>query len=326
VAWLAYGCGKVSGPDSGQACMDVAAARCNQRSACSLLSGDTGPGASVKHVYGDMATCVRREALICQNGLAAPQTGNSPAKVELCVSEIPTQSCQEYFDNNPPSDCAITGARAGGATCTFNGQCQSGYCRGLKNSVCGACADPPGPGADCADSICWHGQRCIATTMTCAAVVSLNGACDAANPCDSGLACTGTTATAMGTCQPAGATTGVPCGATNAACDNALGLYCAGPIGAKTCTEMTFVGDGMPCGALADGTRAECIAGDCYAATGLAGIGAMGTCRAAALETAANPQCDTVLGPGCLPPARCVVSGSDSSGTCVVPTAAACPL
>src|SRR5262245_10013351 len=121
VATAAAGCGSVgSGPSAATACADIARARCDQRSMCSSAPGATGPGASLLRVYGDMATCLERETLACTNGLQAPQTGNNPAKVEKCVAAFPTYSCQDFFDNNPPADCLVTGARAAGAVCTFN--------------------------------------------------------------------------------------------------------------------------------------------------------------------------------------------------------------
>ena len=322
---LAASCGGSSGTSAQQACQDLATARCNERSTCSSLPGATGPGASLVRVYGDLATCLRREQLACQNGLAAPQTGNSPAKVEMCVKEFATYSCQDFFDSNPPADCASTGSRANATTCTFNGQCVSGYCQGTKTGVCGVCADAPMPGADCTGSTCGHNQRCVAADSTCETVLSLNGACDPTHPCDNGLACVGATATATGTCQTAGSMVGAPCGAGMPACDNALGLYCGGPNGAKTCMALTFVTDGMPCGLLADLTRADCIGGDCYTASGLATGTATGTCKQDVTESSPNPACDTTLGPGCLAPARCVLTaGGGTAGVCVVPVASMC--
>jgi len=325
------GCGSGSpagstdgGPDAltaAQACGDLASARCAERSMCSLHTGGAGAGASVVRLYGELATCVARETLACRNGLAAPQTGSSPAGVEMCVSDFPTFSCVDFFDNAPPVDCVATGGRANGVACAFNAQCASQYCQGTKNSLCGACAAPPAPGADCSLSGCWHSQNCIGATMTCAAVVSLNGACDGSHPCDNGLTCVGASATAMGTCQTAATRVGAPCGGAMGGCDGTLGLYCAGSAGTKTCAAMTFVGDGQPCGAMADGSRVGCAAGECYTATGAATASEMGTCKAAVDAPAA---CDTVLGPGCLSPARCVVSGGGSAGTCTIPTGDMC--
>jgi hypothetical protein len=65
-----------------QACADIAQARCHLRSDCSVPEGETGLGFNVLENYGDLDTCLAREALGCQNGLAAPQNGNSPNNVE----------------------------------------------------------------------------------------------------------------------------------------------------------------------------------------------------------------------------------------------------
>jgi hypothetical protein len=323
----AISCGSSSPAGGGsttadQACADIATARCDQRSMCSSLAGASGPGASLIRNYGDVATCVARETMACKNGLAAPQTGNSPSKVEKCVGEYASFTCQDFFDNNPPADCFVTGGRANGAACAFNGQCSSGYCQGTKASICGTCAAAPSAGADCADSTCWHNQTCVSSSMTCETVVSMNGTCDSSHPCDNGLNCVGDTSTTTGTCQTAGMATGASCGGTLPGCDGTLGLYCAGTAGSKTCAALTFVGNGQACGAMADGTRVACIAGDCYTATGTAGTNEMGTCKALVDAPAA---CDRQLGPGCLAPARCIVTGTGTAGTCVVPTADMCP-
>jgi cysteine-rich repeat protein len=314
-------------PTAQQACRDIATARCSKRSTCSSLPNSTSPGAGLVRVFGDIDTCIARESLVCTNVLSAPQNINSPSGLEACVAQFPTYSCQDFFDNNPPAACNIMGMLANTATCAFDSQCASGYCQVRKNSACGTCADAPLSGADCSSSSCGHNQCCVLSTRACETVVPLNGAFDSSRPCDSGLACFGDTKTAAGTCLTAGTSVGTSCGSASAmpGCESSLGLYCAGPVGAKTCTMFAFVGAGQPCGVLADGTHAVCIAGDCYTSSGHAGTGDLGTCKADALETSTDPSCDTVLGPGRLSPARCVLSGVGTAGTCIVPTAAMCP-
>jgi hypothetical protein len=49
---------------------------------------------------------------------------------------------------------------------------------------------------------------------------------------------------------------------------------------------------------------------------GLCRVGADGTCKA---DTADGTACDTILGPGCITPARCVIGGVGSGGTCEIP-------
>jgi hypothetical protein len=79
----------------------------------------------------------------------------------------------------------------------------------------------------------------------------------------------------------------------------------------------------MPCGTLADGSRADCRAGACYSANGAVTGTDEGTCKASVRETAADPSCDTMLGPSCMPPAHCVVT-TGTSGTCELATGDAC--
>ena len=65
--FAASSCGSTSsGPSAQQACADLAAARCKQRSTCTAVTGSTGVGASLARVYGDMATCLQREETVVQ--------------------------------------------------------------------------------------------------------------------------------------------------------------------------------------------------------------------------------------------------------------------
>ena len=347
-SWLALsvamaGCGSVSSssPSIAKACGDIAAQRCNERSTCTLPADATGSGFNLLENYGDPATCLTRETLLCTNGLMAPQTGNSPLKVEACASEFAGYTCQEFFDNNPPTDCVVTGSIANGGSCAFNGQCTSGTCQGIRTAACGMCADPLGVGADCSSTTCASGQRCLIATHQCAAVVAMGGSCDSMHPCDRGLVCFGNDTATMttGTCQSAGTQVGQACGGSMPACDGTLGLYCGGPAGAKTCMRVIYgatgspdagadaavgspdAGTALPCGVLADGTHVGCVAGSCYTATGLASGNDQGTCKPFAAD---DMPCDLTLGPDCMPPARCAATGAGSAGTCQVPVGWKC--
>jgi hypothetical protein len=332
-----------SNPTIAQACAAIADARCNLRNECSRPDGTTDLGFNVLENYGDIDTCRMREALACQNGLSAPQTGNSPNNVEMCVVAFASFSCMDFFDNSPPQACTPTGPLATGTTCTFNGQCQSGFCNGTKDSVCGTCGPPPTTGDDCSTSTCMRGDRCLAATSTCAAVVTSNGVCDETHPCDRELSCVGNNTKTMttGTCETAGTREGVACGGTMPGCDGTRGLYCGGPSGAKTCRLVGYAGTtagpdggvtasdagasgptpaGTVCGQLPDGSRVGCVAGTCTTATGVATGSDMGTCQPLAAD---GQPCDTMLGPGCMSPARCVTT-SGTTGTCIVPTSSMC--
>jgi hypothetical protein len=315
LALIAAACGKTSGRSAAEACADLAQARCAMRASC---SNDV----SVTRVYGDMTTCLAREQTACQDGLAGPGTGNDPDMVEACVRAYPTFSCADFFDNKPPAPCAPTGSRANGAACAFNGQCTSGFCSGTKNAACGTCADSPAAGDSCATSACGHGQVCVDSTLLCQDRGTLNATCDSDHPCGNGLSCTGNNATTAGTCQNALTAANLPCGGQLPGCDGNVGLRCTGPSGTgKSCQPITYVGDGKPCGTMGDGSFVQCTRGDCYIATGLIAGGQQGTCKADAADGAA---CDIQLGPGCTPPARCVVAGTGTAGTCTVPLGPTC--
>ena len=101
-------------------------------------------------------------------------------------------------------------------------------------------------------------------------------------------------------------------------CDGTLGLTCEGATGAKTCMAATYAADGAPCGNLGSGVVAQCQAGSCYL---VPGQGEMGTCKRDAADGA---RCDTVLGPDCVRPSRCVVGDAGTSGVCTLPTATSC--
>lgn len=293
-------------------------ARCALRSNCSLPDGVTGVGSSVVELYGDMATCLTREALSCTNGLAAPQTGNGPRAVQMCVGAFMTYSCMDLFDNLPPMVCTPVGSRASGAPCTFDAQCQTGSCNGIRNDACGTCGDPPGLGDDCSVTACARGARCLGAGKGCAALTSSNEPCDDSHPCDRGLSCVVAEGASAGVCETAGTRVGVACGGKMPGCDATRGLSCAGEAGVKTCQPVGAAGPGMACGRLGDGSRIACAAGTCVVPAGAD----LGSCVALAAD---GDPCDTAAGPDCMAPARCVTDGDATTGTCVVPTAAACP-
>jgi len=302
-----------------QACSDLAQARCNKRVSCTNTIDPTG--VNLKRNFKDAAECLARETLACVNGLAAPATGNNPEAIEKCVLVYPQYSCADFLDNDPPAECMPTGQRTMGQACAFNAQCDSGYCGGNKIAACGACAPAPAAGISCVGTNCAHRQQCVASTTLCQDRSAVDGPCDADHPCASGLACAGSTKTTMGTCQTAATVEGTPCGNGMPGCAGSQGLACTGSTGAKTCTKLAFVSDGMPCGILPDGSRADCIAGDCYTTAGLATGSDLGVCKANAADGA---QCDGVLGPPCITPARCIASGTGSVGVCTIPLGASC--
>lgn len=335
---LPLGCGG-SGTSADSACTVLAQAQCVRRLACADLastgsSNTTYPdGIYILKNYGDMTTCLAQQKLACMNGVAAPGTGTSPDQVEKCAAEYPNWACVDLYDNgaNPPTDCALPGKLANGATCAFNGQCASRFCSGMKNAKCGVCADEPADGASCATSGCAPGQACKTEStgaQLCRDRLAVSDAtCTSDTVCTAFSSCVGASATdptKTGVCTATATTTGAGCGgANNPSCEGNLGLACLGPSGAKTCQVVSYVQAGAACATLSDGSRGDCIEGDCFTATGpAAATDTTATCLAKALPGTA---CDTQIGPLCLAPARCVTPGNGSTaGTCVVPLASLC--
>ena len=118
-------CGKVTstntdgGGDGGltadQACATLAQAECGKRDSCSN-------GTSITRVYGEMSVCLTRAALECTTRLAAPNTGASPQTVNKCAADYAALSCNDFFDDKLPADCAPSGPGTNGQPCAFNGQ------------------------------------------------------------------------------------------------------------------------------------------------------------------------------------------------------------
>ena len=306
---------KDAAPSMAVACADLAKAECDKRVTCTNKINATGAG--IVRVFGTMAACLTREALQCMATLTAPDSGHSTPKIEDCVAAYAALSCDDFYDTNLPDACRPVGARDIGGACDYGAQCKSGYCANVKMALCGMCADAPAVGASCATSDCARDQTCDSLTTTCKTPGRAGDACDS-DDCGYELTCSavGVLATGSKTCQTTIDTLGTACGGTMPLCDSLQGLFCAGIVAMKTCIAQTFVSDGMPCGVVTGG-YASCTAGACYTDKGLVGASEAGTCKANAADDA---SCDTVTGPGCQLPARCVVKGGGTSGKCTVPT------
>lgn len=307
------GCGG-SGVTIDRACSDLAVAVCNKRATCSN-------GSSIIKLFGSQANCLTREKLTCANALAAPGNANSAANQELCAVAWGGVTCADFLVGNEPAQCVVAGTLAAGAACEYGGQCASSYCTNSKLAQCGSCGTPPAVGADCTTSGCARGQICredpVAKTMTCTIDAAAGAACGRNVPCAPALSCVGATATAMGTCMTAAISAGAACdNQSGPGCARELGLYCN--TSPASCTVVQYAGDGAACGVTSGGDLVDCQQGTCFGSTGTT----MGTCKANAADGAA---CDSVAGPDCTTPARCVpTSAGSTAGTCYVPGTATC--
>lgn len=314
------GCG---GTSADKACTDQATAQCMLRQSCSK-------GANITKLYGDLATCQMRVKQQCLTSLMAKGTGNSPSRVEQCVTATMTESCSDFYSGNVPAACVSTGTLANSASCAFGAQCSSTYCTGLTNAACGTCGQAAATGASCVNgtATCARGQTCVTTpgsmgmAATCIQEGAVGAACNRATPCGFGLSCVGATMTAMGSCMASGTTVGAACDVrtqTAPGCNRTYGLWCNAT--SKTCTAVTFVGANQPCGMDSSGNLTDCSGGgECIGATfGMNPV--MGTCKAPAAD---GQACDTMNGPPCLAPARCATASGSTAGTCTLSDASKC--
>ncbi len=308
-------------------CATSAHATCAKRDSCSTN------GFSNDHVYGSESICEMRAAAGCDDNLNA--AGAGPSVAVACSAAMMTETCTDFFDDDPPMACITTGTQPTGAACGQNGQCASTFCALGPLAVCGTCQPLPAAGATClAVADCGRDMACVkpagSTTLTqgtCAPWVLENDPCDSTKSCADGLDCVGATTT---TCQKSGATVDAACDRsqkTAAACDANLGLTCI-PTGAGssvgTCQTVQLVAANATCGVM--GTPVTSVA-DC--SDGGLCVKAMptdktGTCAAPAADGAAC-NADPSMGPPCLSPAKCVPTAAGmTAGTCTMPHAATC--
>ncbi len=307
---ILIGCG---GKSADQACTDLAKATCAQLDKCRKNgTADT---------YGSLGVCIQRQHDNCVASLLANGTGNSPAHTEACAQALPTETCAQFLQSTPVAACVqVTGALDSGAACAFSGQCQSGFCAVPKGSGCGTCATTPAAGDAC-DVVptCGPGMACT-PMQVCEPWVQAGGACDGmTNVCAPGSSCVIPAMMTAGTCVADATMVGQACDnrrQTGPACDVNQGLFCAST---KMCIAVNYVNAGTACGAQNMGMSDNICTGGaaCYSP----GTGMPSMCLAFALEGGA---CDTSVGPGCMTPARCVVSGGGTSGTCALPDASTC--
>jgi hypothetical protein len=267
-----------------------------------------------------MATCVARETTACENGASAPSTGVTADSINACATARASESCDDYYNNNPPMAChSQAGTLADGQPCEFNAQCSSAFCQIAKNAACGVCGKPAEAGASCATFGCDYGLNCVNKTQFCQPYGAAGAMCDSSTPCGHGLSCVGATATTKGTCQASGKTVGAACdpkAATAPGCDRSASLWCNAT--SKTCTMITTAMTGGSCGAQASGDYVVCAAGGfCNGGSATKA----GTCVAVAADGATCDPADTT-GPTCESPARCVTVGSAS--TCKLNSASNC--
>lgn len=310
-----------------QACGDLAKARCAKIDSC-------GGGFGVAVKYGDEATCESRLKSQCVLGLAAPSTGATPASREACAQAIGTEDCPTFEGTDAPDPCnPPAGTLAAGAACGTAAQCASSYCAIAIGVACGTCATAPAANDPCTTTGECGGRAglvCDRATGTCETAGVANATCDATHPCaaeyecirtlDAGVAASDDAGVSVaGTCQLGATSVGAACRPGSVLvpkCEKTVYLTCDET--SKKCAQDAFVDAGAPCGDL-DGGVADCTGGAVCDPT----IGKTGTCVPAAAEGAA---CDSINGPNCLAPARCIGTVTDGGtiGVCTLVDPSTC--
>jgi len=286
---------------SAQACAQLAMDRCMLLQMCSM--------SDLVRRFGDLGTCVTREAMACQAVQDAPDGGETPQDALACATAIVASTCDDFLNKPTPAACdPAAGNGAGG--CAFSAQCQTTFCAIGAFALCGQCRNVPVVGTGCGASGCGPDLLC-SIANTCQIPGTLNSQCGRTLPCSNGLSCVGATATTNGRCQTEITTLGGQCDFTKknrAACNADLGLTCS--LATNQCVNLPHVAVGANCG-IVNNVDTACTAGaTCQIPTGQQ----TGKCVAPAADGAA---CDTKNGPDCLFPARCIPSSPTvTAGTC----------
>ncbi len=282
-----------------QACLDRAYAYCTQLETCSTTA--------IEYRFGNVQTCKKLIAGVCELANGAASTGATVAGTEACAAAESSWVCSDiiYTQNVPPACASVPGELASGAACTVNAQCQAMWCSRPAGQSCGVCAPPPKAGDPCDNGACLAPLTCSSTTSTCVAYVEVGGQCgNGSSPCDSGLSCV------AGICQAGATMVNAPCVPAGPGCDQFAGLSCN--VQTQTCKTLALIPPGGACGVVADQPTlcavGACIRGTCvpYGTTGEA--------------------CEIASGLGCAENLHCIASSdSGTAGTCQLIGSGTCP-
>lgn len=315
----ATGTDATSGISADQACSDSANAQCQKLDACHVS------GVSIR--YGSTDVCVSRVKANCLSALGAANTGRTPDNDEACALAQPSASCSDFSQGTIAACQAPAGTRAVGNPCTFNAQCQSAFCAVAPGVACGTCAAVPTPGQSCTNTQCGPGQVCLKATSVCAPFGASGAACSFTAECEVGMTCVGAVASTSttGKCMTGAEVLAAACDRTSGPqCDEIQGLYCSftPKATAGSCVKFLTATSGA-CGftagtATTGSSYTICLGGgECVIPTGQSA----GSCVPDAPD---GQPCDTVNGPFCLTPARCITSPGLTSGTCELPDPTKC--
>lgn len=294
-----------------QACAAYGAAICGRRDVCTN-------GNFIAVQFGDLETCVARQAEQCAIRAGVEDTNLTAEQVEDCADTLGSFACADLLDAELPDACVPSpGPRASGAPCSVGGQCASTFCEASSSQDCGVCNEAPVAGTSCADDTgcgAGNGLRCDATSGLCVAPGGDGASCTSAAGCSFGYSCVGATDVAPGACEAAGMVIGAACEAqavTLPDCERAIGLRCL----QGACVEVTYAGDGEACGVVGENVALCQANGAC--------IGSQGD-KACVAAVADGQACDLEAGPPCEAPADCITDGASTEGICQLAGVTSC--
>ncbi len=293
-------------------CNQQAAAICRKMSDCSQFR--------LQAVYGDEVTCEGQQKQECLSLLQADGTSRTPDQASTCASALRQQSCDDFVANVVIDGCeAQPGALSPGKACIDNAQCDTAFCK-VTSSSAGACGVCGSKMASKSGEVCNATQPCetglVCTGGTCGAGGTTGYACDETTPCAPNYACMGSGAIGDGgvtkaTCVALG-TGGASCNQATAPCAEAQGFAC--DPAAKTCSPITLGASDDDC----DNGVFQCSGGTCRASPEAGPEAGPDEPRICIPTAIIGSSCDVVAGPDCMAPAVCI------NRTCTIKTSAAC--
>jgi hypothetical protein len=194
----------------------------------------------------------------CENTIALPGSGVTPAALEACGAALSALPCpmvpdviglvvSGYAGASFLAACDFRGSLAAGAPCNENFQCASAVCVGAHEtlgtggplpSTCGACAPTAAIGESCSSSGCGPGAICAGGAVCVSVTYGALGASCAANAslCAPGLYCSSPP-------PQTGHCVGFP-GNVGDSCSNSI--WCAGTLAcggtSQTCQQTASAG------------------------------------------------------------------------------------
>jgi hypothetical protein len=298
------------------ACSASAAAQCALYAQC---NPGNFPGA-----YGDAGNCETRLTNSCVAGLVLQEV-SVPTHTAACGAVLGTEPCSNYLNDDDTLDaCApVVGTAEAGTPCLENGQCASAFCATPPASACGSCGAQPSAGDSCRDLTgCGPGLACY-KNICVVPTTTVGGPCSPTQSCGAGLSCVTPKDAGAGTCKTAATIAGAACDPTletGAGCASESGLTCVSDRNSanyQKCEPYGVAQPGQPCGTIL-GVSTLCQGvSECFATDG----GKVCVPRAAD-----NAACNTLTGPACQAPSRCVGTTLDggTSGTCTFPGSVVC--